>query len=266
MLLKVVAPGPACTWRFHQPISSSHKGRAMKKTMNLEYSSGEGAKEKKRRGEEDIQVRTPEFFEILKFGRVLMVAVEYDVAIRRHGDQPYQDSIVRAMRPSRAWVLAQASLPVIVAYMLQNSLQTVSVLIVGRLSAEALGTAAFSYMFAMSTAWLIGLGGTTALDTLASSSFTGSANKHELGVLLQRALLVLTAFYALVAVVWACSEGLFRALGQEEYICVQSARFLLLLIPGGLGYVWFEAMKKFLQAQGEMKHGCELLSSADEAG
>lgn len=165
-----------------------------------------------------------------------------------------------------AWVLAQASLPVIVAYMLQNSLQTVSVLIVGRLSAEALGTAAFSYMFAMSTAWLIGLGGTTALDTLASSSFTGSANKHELGVLLQRALLVLTAFYALVAVVWACSEGLFRALGQEEYICVQSARFLLLLIPGGLGYVWFEAMKKFLQAQGEMKHGCELLSSADEAG
>lgn len=149
------------------------------------------------------------------------------------------------------WLLTKASIPVILAYTLQNSLQTVSVLIVGRLSPEALATAAFSYMFAMSTAWLIALGGTTALDTLASSSFTGSSNKHDLGILLQRGLFVLTLFYVVVAVIWAFSEHIFRALGQEEYICVQSAMFLRCLIPGGLGYVWFEAMKKYLQAQGE---------------
>lgn len=149
------------------------------------------------------------------------------------------------------WLLTKASVPVILAYTLQNSLQTVSVLIVGRLSPEALATAAFSYMFAMSTAWLIALGGTTALDTLASSSFTGSSNKHDLGILLQRGLFVLTLFYAVVAVIWAFSEHIFRALGQEEYICVQSAMFLRCLIPGGLGYVWFESMKKYLQAQGK---------------
>lgn len=149
------------------------------------------------------------------------------------------------------WLLTKASVPVILAYTLQNSLQTVSVLIVGRLSPEALATAAFSYMFAMSTAWLIALGGTTALDTLASSSFTGSTNKHDLGVLLQRGLFVLTLFYAVVAVIWTFSEHIFRALGQEEYICVQSAMFLRCLIPGGLGYIWFEAMKKYLQAQGQ---------------
>lgn len=149
------------------------------------------------------------------------------------------------------WLLTKASIPVILAYTLQNSLQTVSVLIVGRLSPEALATAAFSYMFAMATAWLIALGGTTALDTLASSSFTGSSNKHDLGVLLQRGLFVLSLFYAVVAVIWAFSEHIFRALGQEEYICVQSAMFLRCLIPGGLGYVWFESMKKYLQAQGK---------------
>lgn len=149
------------------------------------------------------------------------------------------------------WLLTKASIPVILAYTLQNSLQTVSVLIVGRLSPEALATAAFSYMFAMSTAWLIALGGTTALDTLASSSFTGSSNKHNLGVLLQRGLFVLSLFYAVVAVIWVFSEHIFRALGQEEYICVQSATFLRCLIPGGLGYIWFESMKKYLQAQGK---------------
>jgi multidrug resistance protein, MATE family len=157
------------------------------------------------------------------------------------------------------WLLTRTSVPVILAYTLQNSLQTLSVLIVGRLSPEALATAAFSYMFAMSTAWLIALGGTTALDTLASSSFTSSSNKHDLGLLLQRGLFVLSLFYAAVAVVWWFSEHLFRLLGQEDFICVDSAMFLRYLIPGGLGYVWFEAMKKYLQAQGEFSHSHTLV-------
>jgi MATE family multidrug resistance protein len=157
--------------------------------------------------------------------------------------------------PAKLWIyefllLLRGSVPVILAYTLQNSLQTLSVLIVGRLSPEALATAAFSYMFAMSTAWLIALGGSTALDTLASSTFTGSKNPHDLGILLQRAFIVLTAFYVPVAILWACSAPVFRLLGQEEYICVDSAKFLTALIPGGLGYIYFESMKKYLQAQG----------------
>ncbi|TEY46768.1 hypothetical protein BOTCAL_0314g00050 [Botryotinia calthae] len=166
--------------------------------------------------------------------------------------------------PAKRWLaefllLLRGSVPVILAYALQNSLQTISVLIVGRLSPEALATAAFSYMFAMSTAWLIALGGTTALDTLASSSFTGSKNPHDLGILLQRGFFVLTAFYIPVAILWACSAPIFKLLGQEEYICVDSARFLTALIPGGLGYIYFEAMKKYLQAQEIMRPGTYVL-------
>lgn len=52
------------------------------------------------------------------------------------------------------WVLFKTSVPVILAYALQNSLQTLSVVIVGRLSPEALSVAAFCYMFAMATGWL----------------------------------------------------------------------------------------------------------------
>ncbi|TVY57216.1 putative transporter [Lachnellula cervina] len=166
--------------------------------------------------------------------------------------------------PTKQWLsefllLLRGSLPVVLAYTLQNSLQTISVLIVGRLSPEALATAAFSYMFAMSTAWLIALGGSTALDTLASSTFTGSKNPHDLGVLLQRAFIVLTAFYVPVAILWACSAPVFRLLGQEEYICVDSAKFLTALMPGALGYIYFEAMKKYLQAQEIMRPGTYVL-------
>jgi len=148
------------------------------------------------------------------------------------------------------WILLKASLPVVVAYTLQNSLQTVSVLIVGRLSPEALATAAFSYMFAMATGWLVALGGTTAIDTLASASFTGSKNRHDLGIILQRSFVVLFLFYIPIAILWFCSEPLFKALGQEDYIARDSARFLSVLAPGGIGYIYFEALKKYMQAQG----------------
>lgn len=147
--------------------------------------------------------------------------------------------------------LMKNSVPVIMAYALQNSLQTVSVVIVGRTSPENLATAAFAYMFAMVTGWLIALGGTTALDTLASSTFTGSKDPHDLGVLLQKAFLVLGAFYVPVAILWIFSEPVFLALGQNPQISRDSARFLCCLIPGGIGYIYFECMKKFLQAQGE---------------
>ncbi|KAF5023082.1 hypothetical protein F66182_4839 [Fusarium sp. NRRL 66182] len=187
-----------------------------------------------------------------------------------HGLESFPDEETPLITPAQkpriqrndrsAWLdetvlLVKASIPVILAYMLQNSLQTVSVLMVGRLSPEALATAAFSYMFAMASAWLIALGGTTAIDTLGSSTFTSSTNKHDVGILVQRGIFVLTCFYAVVAVVWCFSGSLFSALGQEAFICEQAPRFLQALIPGGLGYVWFEAMKKFLQVQGIYRPG-----------
>lgn len=152
---------------------------------------------------------------------------------------------------SEFWLLLKRCIPVILAYTLQNSLQTASVLIVGRLSPEHLAAAAFAFMFATCSGWLIALGGTTALDTLASSSFTGSSNKHHLGILLQRGFIVLGLFYIPVAILWACAEHIFLFLGQDPELSRDSARFLLCLIPGGLGYIYFESMKKYLQAQGK---------------
>ncbi|EME87850.1 uncharacterized protein MYCFIDRAFT_54929 [Pseudocercospora fijiensis CIRAD86] len=160
---------------------------------------------------------------------------------------------------SEFWILLKGSIPVILAYTLQNSLQTISVLIVGRLTPESLAVAAFSYMFAMASAWLIGMGGTTAIDTLASASFTGSKNKHDLGIILQRALFVLTLFYIPVAILWLCSEPVFKLLAQEDYIARDSSKFLGILIPGGLGYIYFECMKKYLQAQEIMRPGTYVL-------
>ncbi|CAG8168183.1 unnamed protein product [Penicillium nalgiovense] len=170
-----------------------------------------------------------------------------------------ESTFPRALILAEFWILLKDSIPVILAYTLQNSLQTVSVLIIGRSSPENLAASAFSQMFAMVTAWMIALGGTTAMDTLASTSFTGSSNKHDLGILLQRGFFVLGLFYIPVAVLWAFSEPVFLFLGQDPRLSHDSARFLTCLIPGGLGYIYFEVMKKYLQAQGIMRAGTYVL-------
>lgn len=172
---------------------------------------------------------------------------------------PEDETPTRQLVLHEFWVLTKGSVPVILAYTLQNSLQTVSILIVGRASPQDLSTAAFSYMFAMCSGWLIGMGGSTALDTLASSTFTGSKNKHDLGILLQRSFVVLTLFFIPVAILWLVSEHVFLALGQSAQLSRDSAKFLTCLIPGGLGYIYFETMKKFLQAQEIMRPGTYVL-------
>jgi MATE family multidrug resistance protein len=157
------------------------------------------------------------------------------------------------------WLLLKNSAPVIVAYALQSSLHAVSVLIVGRRSPQDLATAAFAYMFSTS-AWLIALGGTTPIDTLGSAAFTGSKNPHDLGIVLQRGVFVLTLLSIPVAVLWFFSEPAFRLLGQEAQLSHDSARFLRCLVPGGLGSILFEAMKKYLQAQGRSSSRLHFLS------
>ncbi|KAK9338950.1 mate-domain-containing protein, partial [Lipomyces starkeyi] len=162
-----------------------------------------------------------------------------------------------------SWVeykrLLRMSIPVILSYMLQNSLQTVSILIVGRLGAQELATSAFSYMFAMSTGWLIQLGGTTSIDTLGSATYTASDDPTELGILLQRGCFVLGTLYIPVVGLWLYAEPVLRALGQSPELAASAASFLQCLIPGGLGFIYFEALKKFLQVQGLMQAGTYVL-------
>jgi MATE family multidrug resistance protein len=57
------------------------------------------------------------------------------------------------------WVLFKGSVPVILAYTLQNSLQTISVLIVGRLGAEELAVSAFCYSKCSTITLLCGTSG-----------------------------------------------------------------------------------------------------------
>jgi len=87
-------------------------------------------------------------------------------------------------------------------------------------------------------------------DTLGSQVYASGIDPYGLGVILQRAYIILSIFYIPFACLWWFSEPVFIALGQEDYIAERSCKFLQMLIPGGWGYILFETTKKYLQAQG----------------
>ncbi|KAG0363361.1 hypothetical protein BG005_001159 [Podila minutissima] len=148
-------------------------------------------------------------------------------------------------------ILLKYSGPVVLTYILQNSLQLASLVSLGHLGSIELAASSLASMFAAVTCWSVSLGTATALDTLCSQSFT-SHHPHTLGLHLQRAILVLMVLFVPIAGVWLSSEHIFALLGQEPALAQHAALFLRGLLPGAPAFLIFECVKKYLQAQGNM--------------
>lgn len=150
-------------------------------------------------------------------------------------------------------LVCRNSIPVAVAYTLQNSLQTGSIFVCGHLlGSKELSVAAFSYMLAMVTAWSCALGGSTVVDTLGSQAWTGSDNPKSVGTHLQRTIVLLHILILPILVLWFFIEPVLLALGQEAVLSSMVQDFLRVLIVGVPGYMVFECVKKYSQVQGIM--------------
>ncbi|KAF9485569.1 MOP flippase [Pholiota conissans] len=146
------------------------------------------------------------------------------------------------------------------SYILQNSIQTASIVIAGCLGPNELSVAAFSLMLAFVTGesplfilwWIVALGGTTALDTLGSQAYTGGTRKTDLSIHFQRCLVILWTLLIPVALLWANTESILLAFGQTDRLARDVQAFLRVLVIGAPGYIGFESLKKYLQCQGIM--------------
>ncbi|KAI0050778.1 MATE efflux family protein [Auriscalpium vulgare] len=128
--------------------------------------------------------------------------------------------------------LFKSSIPVIFSYILQNSIQTVAVLVVGRLGPDELSVAAFSLMLAF--------------------AFTGSQRSTDLSVIFQRCLIMLWLLFIPVGIAWANMAPILISLGQDPQLSYNTQQYLRWLLLGAPGYIAFESLKKYLQCQGIM--------------
>ncbi|KAI8064746.1 mate-domain-containing protein [Gongronella butleri] len=146
------------------------------------------------------------------------------------------------------WLLKNAS-PLIVSYLLQNSLQSVSVISAGHLGASELAAASLSSMFVTVTGLSMVLGTTLCLDTLCSQSYT-SHRSQAVGLHVQRCLVLLAVLCVPVMLLWWHTEPVFLLLKQDPTVARLSGiycRWMILALPA---FALFEALKKMLQAQG----------------
>ncbi|RAQ50219.1 multidrug resistance pump [Aspergillus flavus] len=145
--------------------------------------------------------------------------------------------------------LLKAAAIITSGYFLQQSLQIVSILIIGRVSPQDLSVAAFSYMIANTTAWLVAIGGTTAIDSLGSAVFVQGEDIARIGVLLQKYFITVSVMFIPVATLWCFCGPILVLLNVPVELAYGSQRFLRALCPFAVGYIVFEALKKFLQCQ-----------------
>ncbi|KAI8051287.1 mate-domain-containing protein [Syncephalis plumigaleata] len=155
--------------------------------------------------------------------------------------------------------LARLASPVVLAYLLQKSIDITSVFSLGHLGAEQLAASALGTMYNSVTGWSVALGMATALDTLGSQAYTASRDPYALGVYLQRAMLILLVMSVPIGFIWWFAEGILLALGQSPELSALSSLFIRWSLPSLVPYLMFECMKRYLQAQGIMNAGTYIL-------
>lgn len=146
-------------------------------------------------------------------------------------------------------VLCRYSAPLILTFILQNSLTLTSVFTVGRIGKIELGAVSLGSMTANITGYAVYHGLATSLDTLCAQAY-GSGKRKLVGLQLQRMVFFLWAITIPIAVIWLCGTEILGAIVPEKETAVLAGQYLRVLIIGAPGYAAFESGKRYVQAQG----------------
>ncbi|KAI1189794.1 MATE efflux family protein [Nemania serpens] len=154
--------------------------------------------------------------------------------------------------PSELGLLLQYSIPLIATYLLQYTWSVIVTFIAGHLSSDDLAAASVGITTMNIAGFAIYEGMATALDTLCSQAY-GSKNPTGVGLHVQRMLILMTIASIPIAGIWAASPKILTLFVKQERLAIAGGTFLRVNILGIPGYASFEALKRFLQAQGNFK-------------
>ncbi|KAJ2694428.1 ethionine resistance protein [Coemansia spiralis] len=148
--------------------------------------------------------------------------------------------------------LAGASTPVIASYVLQYGFGFISLVFVGRIGADELAAAALANMALVVAVYSPGVGLASALDTFCSTAFTASPDQTLVGFHLQRGLIAAASLAAAAVPVLWYLEPLLLLLRQDPAVAALCGMYTRIQLLGVLPWLFFECVKRFLQAQGIM--------------
>ena len=146
-------------------------------------------------------------------------------------------------------VLLRYSSPLVLACILQYSLNAASIFSVGYLGKVELGAVSLGSMTANITGYAVYQGLATSLDTLCPQAY-GSGRKKLVGLQTQRMVYFLWCITIPIGIVWLSAESILIEIVPEPDVAVLASRYLRIILISAPGYAFFESGKRYLQAQG----------------
>ncbi|SJM87831.1 related to Ethionine resistance-conferring protein 1 [Zygosaccharomyces bailii] len=147
-------------------------------------------------------------------------------------------------------VIGMNALPLVVTFLLQDSLTLASVFSASHLGTEELGGVTLGSMTANITGLAAIQGLCTCLDTLCAQAY-GAKNYYMVGVYVQRCAVITILAFLPVMLIWCLwAEPILAFMIPQKELCHLAARYLSVLSIGVPGFVLFECGKRFLQCQG----------------
>ena len=146
-------------------------------------------------------------------------------------------------------VLLRYSSPLVLACVLQYSLNAASIFSVGYLGKVELGAVSLGSMTANITGYAVYQGLATSLDTLCPQAY-GSGRKKLVGLQTQRMVYFLWCITVPIGIVWLSAESILIKIVPEPDVAVLASRYLRIILISVPGYAFFESGKRYLQAQG----------------
>lgn len=146
--------------------------------------------------------------------------------------------------------MLHAAIPLIFTFMLQYSLTVSSIFFVGNIGSDELAAVSLANLMANITAFGPIEGITSSLSTLCPQAY-GRKDYKAVGLHAMRCLLLLLLLWIPNYVLWTYgSFPLLNLIVPEVRACKLAAEYLGVLIWGMPGFIVFEVLKQFLQAQG----------------
>ncbi|CCH44185.1 Multidrug resistance protein [Wickerhamomyces ciferrii] len=150
-------------------------------------------------------------------------------------------------------IMGKSTLPLVFTTMLQYSMTTVSVLVVGHIGEKELAAVSLANVtFVLASSTFIGM--STCLDTLCPQAF-GAGKYHLVGSYLQRCVAICFLIALPLMVLFYHSNAILKYIVPEPVIGEMAQSYLRTISVGLPGYILFENSKRFLQAQGNFHGG-----------
>ncbi|HNR75488.1 MAG TPA: MATE family efflux transporter [Parvularculaceae bacterium] len=169
------------------------------------------------------------------------------------------DTTVAAERaPYAAWraelaALLSLGLPMAATQLVQFSVMTVDVLMIGRLGPEPLAASSLGVVIFFA-AWLVGFGPAMAVSPLVSQALGANENDHDdVRISVRMALWGIAALTPVMFIGFALAEPITLALGQPENLARLAGPYVLALGPGWAFAMGVIVLRNFLAAIGETR-------------